>query len=229
MAADMTQSTHNAHLRAGTELNVSAPRPLLSQRAEVHLGPRHREILDELESLFLDEGFASFTVGELAAGVGCSRRTLYELAPSKDELVLIVLDRFLHRVGRSALASMDPDTSFAEQIRSYFLGGVELQRQTAVFAEDIADQPSAKRLLDRHFRYVMAVIEHLVRQGIDQGEFRTVSPAVVAAVLAGSGLYLSQPDVRGDLGLSRADATNEVLDLVLRSLTDPRDEDQLSS
>ena len=80
------------------------PRPLLSQRAEERLGPRHRQVLDQLEQLFLEEGFAGISVRELAANVGCSRRTLYELAPSKDELVLVVLDRFLHRVGRTARA-----------------------------------------------------------------------------------------------------------------------------
>ena len=39
--------------------------------------------------------YFGLTVAQLAASVGCSRRTLYELAPSKDSLVLIVLDRFL--------------------------------------------------------------------------------------------------------------------------------------
>ena len=95
------------------------PRPLLSQRAEAQLGARHREVLDELESLFLREGFSGVSVRELAAHVGCSRRTLYEVAPSKDELVLIVLDRFLHRVGRDALDAIDTTESYAEQITAY--------------------------------------------------------------------------------------------------------------
>lgn len=199
-------------------LDVRLPRPLLSRRAEERLGPRHREVLDQLEALFLRQGFAAFTVRELAAGVGCSRRTLYELAPSKDELVLLVLDRFLHRVGRSALAAIDPDAPAADQIRAYFRGGIELQRQTTVFAEDLADEPAARRLLDRHFRYVMAVVEQLVRRGVERGELRPVNPAVVAALLAGSGLYLNQPEVAADLGVPQSDVTDEVLDLVLRSL-----------
>ena len=49
------------------------PRPLLSQRAEERLGPRHRQVLDQLEQLFLEEGFAGISVRELAANVGCSR------------------------------------------------------------------------------------------------------------------------------------------------------------
>jgi len=142
------------------------PKPLLPRRTEERLGTRHREILDQLEMVFLSEGFSSITVTQLAASVGCSRRTLYELAPSKDALVLIVLDRFLHRVGRSALNNVDPNKSIAEQVRSYINGALELQRLTAAFADDLADDPAARRLLDRHFRYVMSVSESLIERGI---------------------------------------------------------------
>lgn len=194
------------------------PRPLLSQRAEAQLGPRHREVLDELESLFLREGFSGLSVRELAAHVGCSRRTLYEVAPSKDELVLIVLDRFLHRVGRDALEAIDTSRSFADQITAYFLGGVELQRLTAVFGEDLADDAAARRLFDRHYGYVMAVTEQLVTDGVAAGEFRPVEPAVVAGVLAGTGMFFHQPDVQSDSGLDLQHAIDGALELVVRSI-----------
>jgi AcrR family transcriptional regulator len=194
------------------------PRPLLSQRAEAQLGPRHREVLDELESLFLREGFSGFSVRELAAHVGCSRRTLYEVAPSKDELVLIVLDRFLHRVGRDAIDAIDTSRTFAEQITAYFLGGVELQRLTHVFGEDLADDAAARRLFDRHYGYVMAVTEQLVTDGVAAGEFRPVEPAVVAGVLAGTGMFFHQPDVQSDSGLDLQHAIDGALELVVRSI-----------
>jgi AcrR family transcriptional regulator len=191
---------------------------LLSQRAEERLGPRHREVLDGLETLFLQEGFSGFSVRELAAHVGCSRRTLYELAPSKDELVLIVFDRFLHRVGRAALDSIDETTSFAVQIRSYFLGGMELQRISQVFGEDLADDPAARRLFDRHYAYVMAVVEELIARGVEAGEFRPVTPRVVAGLLAGGAQLFNQPDVLAESGIELAAATDELLDLVIRAV-----------
>lgn len=194
------------------------PRPLLSQRAEAELGPRHREVLDELESLFLRDGFSGLSVRELAAHVGCSRRTLYEVAPSKDELVLIVLDRFLHRVGRDALEAIDTTRSYADQITAYFLGGVELQRLTHVFGEDLADDAAARRLFDRHYGFVMAVTEQLVTDGVAAGEFRPVEPAVVAGVLAGTGMFFHQPDVQSDSGLDLQHAIDGALELVVRSI-----------
>ena len=175
-------------------------------------------MLDELESLFLRDGFSGYSVRELAAHVGCSRRTLYELAPSKDELVLIVFDRFLHRVGRAALESIEPGTPFSDQIRSYFRGGLELQRISQVFGEDLADDPAARRLFDRHYGYVMAVVEELVERGIAAGEFREVTPRIVAGMLAGGAQLFNQPDVLADSGIELTAATDELLDLVIRAL-----------
>lgn len=200
------------------QLQAGSPRPLLSQTSERRLGPRHREVLDQLERLFLSQGFAAFTVRELAAGVGCSRRTLYELAPSKDELVLVVLDRFLHRIGRAALAEIDPTDEIIDQIRRYVAGGFELQRLATVFAEDLADDPAARRLLDRHFRYVMTVVERLVIEGIERRELRDVTPSVVAGAIAGSSLYMTQPEVTADIGLDKSRASEEMLDYLLASL-----------
>ncbi len=96
-----------------------APRPLLSRTDEARLGARHREVLDGLENLFMENGFVSFTIADLAKEIGCSRRTLYELAPSKDQLVLIVLDRRLHRMGRAALGSIVPTAPLLDQVRQY--------------------------------------------------------------------------------------------------------------
>src|SRR5690349_2511610 len=70
------------------------------------LTDRGRELLDKIEQLIMDEGFASLTVGDLAAKLQCSRSTLYGLAPTKDELVLVVVDRRLRRIGQMKQARL---------------------------------------------------------------------------------------------------------------------------
>lgn len=197
---------------------VRPPRPLLSARSEARLGARHRVVLDRLEELFLSEGYASSTVRDLASYLRCSLRTLYEIAPSKHELVLVVLDRFLHRVGRTALAAIDPDAPVAERIREYFRGAIELQRWTLAFAKDSADEPAVLRLLDGHFRYVTAVVEQLVDEGIARGEMRPVDPRVAAAVLAGSGEFLIRTEIGSHIDRPLADIVGEVIDVVLHGL-----------
>jgi AcrR family transcriptional regulator len=59
---------------------------------------RREELLDQVQSLILVEGFAQLRVGALAAHLSCSRSTLYKLAPSKDELIALVF-RAIRRQG----------------------------------------------------------------------------------------------------------------------------------
>lgn len=210
-AAPADPGTRLEALRAG------APRPLLSRSAEARLGSRHREVLDNLESMFLERGFSAFTIGDLAAGVGCSRRTLYELAPSKDHLVLLVLDRYLHRTGRSALASIIADSPVIDQIRQYMKGGADFALK-AVLYDDLADEPAARRLLDRHFRFSIEVTARLVERGVQLGQLRLVNPWVVAATIAGSSIYMVQPETIEDIGLPRAEIIDQMLDVVLPGL-----------
>lgn len=194
------------------------PRPLLSARAEALLSERHRAVLDRLEDLFLEAGFASFTMRDLAAELRCSMRTLYEIAPSKQELVLLVLDRFFHRVGRKALASIDPEASVAERIRSYFRSGVELQRWTIALAEDSAGEADILHLSDRHFTYVNAILEQLIAEGVARGEMKPGDPKVAAAALGAAGVYLTRPDVTARIGRMSQEVVDEALDIFLLGL-----------
>ena len=167
-------------------------------------------------------GFSAFTIADLAREVGCSRRTLYEIAPSKDQLVLVVLDRRLHRMGRTALGSIVPTAPLLDQVRQYILGGLEYQ-MFAPLLDDLADDAPARRLVDRHYRFVMTVVERLVALGIEQGEFTDVDPAIVGAVVTGSSLYMMQPDVVADVGLGLGDMIEGMLELVLGGLPNGRD------
>ncbi len=168
----------------------------------------------------MERGFADMTIGEIAGGAGCSRRTLYEIAPSKEQLVLVVLDRFLNKKGRSALQAINHDDPVIDQLRSYLTGGLEFQLK-ATLSEDLADDAPARRLVDRHYRFAMTVVERLVRIGIDQGEFRQVNAAVVAATVAGASLYLGQPEIFSDIGLPATELVDQMLDVVLPSLPLP--------
>lgn len=206
----------------GRLLTVGAPRPLLSQTAERRLGERHREVLDQIEALFVEQGFADITIAQIAGGVGCSRRTIYEIAPSKEQLVLTVIDRSMHRLGRAALAAVDPDAPLIDQLRQYIEGGIDLHRRAGLF-EDLADHAPARRLVDRHFRFVMTVVERLVTLGVERGEFRPVTPAVMAAVVAGSSIYLTQPEIVDDVGMEFPRLVSEMLDITLAAL--PREEE----
>lgn len=201
-------------------LLAGAPRPLLSRTAEQRLGRRHREVLDGLEEMVLAEGISEFTIGELAARMGCSRRTLYELAPSKEQLQLLVLDRLFQRIGREALGAVDPASPIVEQLRQYVTSGIDYAFRASAY-DDMADVPAARRLLDRHFRFAATIMERLLALAIERGEIRPVNAAVVAAMISTTAQHLSQGEVVEDLGISVGDALRDMLDALVGGLAWP--------
>jgi len=126
-----------------TFAGVPAPRPLLPPEAERRLTPRQREILDELEAINLEEGFGDLTMAEIAKRVNCSLRTLYGLAPRKDELVLMIVDRRLHRIGRAAMAAIEPEMDPLQALRAYLHAATTaLGPTTESLARELPAQPA---------------------------------------------------------------------------------------
>ena len=197
---------------------VPRPRPVLSRARERELTERQRELLDSLGRIF-EDGFAHLTMAELASRLNCSLRTLYALAPSRDELVLIVVDRNLWRVGRTARDAVRPDMSPLDALRAYLEAAtVAVSKITEGFARDLASVPAAQRLNDGHDRYILDVTRALLEMAVERGEVAVVDTAAVAFVLAGLGRRFSQPDVIPALRSSPKDAADEVVDLLLRGL-----------
>ena len=197
---------------------VPAPRPVLDRDAERRLTDRQRDILDRLGTTF-DGGFAHLTMLDLASRLGCSLRTLYALAPSRDELVLVVVDRNLWRVGRSARDAIGRDMAPLDAVRAYLAAvTVAVNGATAAFARDLAAVPAASRLSDGHNDYVFAVTRALLDLAVERRDIAAVDTSAVARVMAGLGREFSRPEVIPDLRSTPKDAADAVVDVILHGL-----------
>jgi AcrR family transcriptional regulator len=199
---------------------VRAPRPLLGAEAEARLTPRQREVLGELEALVVSGGLAELTMAQIAARVNCSLRTLYGIAPSKDELFLTVVDRRLRRIGRRAIAALEPGLSALEALRAYLRTANEaVQPTTVAFAREFAGLPGARPLVDAHERYVVAVTRSLLERAVEEGEIGPVDCAALAHVLGGLGREFARPEVAGGAVATTPKATADaVTDIILLGL-----------
>ena len=198
---------------------VPAPTPLLSRDAEEALSPRQREILDELGRIMAD-GWADLTMADLAAELNCSLRTLYELAPTRDDLVLTVVDRNLWRVGHTATSSVTTGAaSPLDAVRAYLRAAtVAVAGLSPAFARDLAAMPAARRLEDAHSDYLVAVTRALLDLAVERSEIEPVDTPAVARTMAGLGRDLSRPEVMATLQSSPKDAADAIVDLLLAGL-----------
>ena len=198
---------------------VRAPRPLLPPAVEARLTSRQQEVLDELEALLVEKELAELTMAQLAARLNCSLRTLYGISPSKDELVLTVADRRLHRIGRAAIESLDASLPPLEAVRVYLRAANEaVQPAGGRFALGLEGVPGWSELADSHEVYLVAVVQDLLDRAVAEGSIEAVDTAAVAHVLGGLGQSFASPLLRDAISRSPKQTADAVSDLLLRGL-----------
>jgi len=198
---------------------VRAPKPLLSREAEQQLSERQLEVLDRLEAELVGAGLGDLPMAEIAGRVGCSLRTLYGIAPSKDELLLTVVDRRLRRIGRRAIGGLDPDASPLALLRAYLRAANEaVAPESLVLSKDLAHVAGASRLISAHEAYLVAVAQSLLDRAVAHGEIAGVDTAAVAHVLGGLGREFARPDVAETVHGSPKETADAITELILRGL-----------
>ena len=183
---------------------------------------RPAQLLQQLEALFLAEGFSAFTVSELAARLRCSKRALYELAPSKEELFLLVLKRCLDDIWQRGIDAERSVTDLRLRIRWYVESAlVPLRQWSPAFLADIAAVDQARHLLDRHLVDRMARLEDMVRAGTRSGLFRKVHPQLVAEMIHVTAARCCQPDFLAASRLSLEGAIEQMCSVLWDGLLRP--------
>ena len=198
---------------------VRAPKPLLTPEDERQLSARQLEVLDELEQMLLSDGIADFTMAEIAALVGCSLRTLYGIAPSKDELLLTIVDRRLHRIGRAAIEALNASMQPLDALRTYLQTANEaVQPETVAMSADLAQVNGAQRLVSTHEAYLIAVTQNLLDRAVAEGQIVPVDTASVAHVLGRLGGEFARPDVAEIAQASPKETADAISELILQGL-----------
>jgi AcrR family transcriptional regulator len=176
------------------------------------LSARQEEVLDVVEAVFLREGIRGVRIGELAAEASCSRSTLYELAPSKEGLLLLVLDRMMRRIMRRGAQAIEEATDPVDRVRAMMTSGaLDLAALGPRFLEAIRRHPPARLLFDRRMADGRDTLERLIEEAISAGQLRPVNVPVVAEALIAVVLRFTDPEfVRS----RRASSTRDLAELV---------------
>jgi len=191
---------------------------------------RSEALLRQLEAIFLVEGYRRSTMADLATRLRCSKRALYQLADSKEELFLMVVQRVLDEIWRLGLESEKKTQVLQNRIQDYVAAAVvPCKRWSPMFLADVEGMPEAHALLEQHLVDRMARLEKMVREGIRGGVFRRVSPKLVAELIHVSASRFCSPSFLEQSKLDLASAVEEMCDLVWNGLLYPEDSPPKSS
>src|SRR5580693_6464084 len=186
---------------------------------------RREELLDQLVSLFLAEGFRHFTLDDLSARLHCSKSTLYTLGQTKDQVTVNVVRRFF-RTATGRVESAIADPRFAtpgERIAGYLHAiGDALRPASAAFMADLAAHAFAREIYEQNTAIAARRVGELIAAGVSSGEFRPVHAAFVADTAAAAMARIQSGAVLAATGLGDADAYDELAALVLDGIRWPR-------
>jgi AcrR family transcriptional regulator len=186
--------------------------------------PRQRAVLDELEALILTEGFSHLRMTALASRLKVSATTLYALAARKDDLVMLVLDRWYQRTGREAMDEMASHGDPVARIEAWLLGAVRGSRRvTGAFLDDVAGHPAVRMLVEKYHRYYAAVLEQLLEEAQAAGALQGPSPRFTAQVVDAALTRFQDAHVLRSLGADESQAAEALRQLVMDGLR-PRSE-----
>jgi len=180
---------------------------------------RRAELEDGVLALVLDEGFSHLTLDDFAARLRCSKRTLYTLARSREQLVRAAVVRFF----REATARVEGAVVDEDPIRSYLEAvAAELAVARPAFFDDVASFAPAAEVYERNTRAAADRIGVLIEQGVADGTFRSVDAGFVADLVAAQMVRIQQREVAAATGLSDSQAYAELASLVTAGLVRQR-------
>jgi AcrR family transcriptional regulator len=162
--------------------------------ADRRYSARQEEVLDVAETVFLRDGLHDFRIGALAAEASCSRSTLYELAPSKEELLLLVLDRMLRRIMRHGAESIERADDPAGRVEAMLTSGaLDFAALGPQFLDAVRGDAPARDLFERRIAESQEILEGLIAGAVAAGQFRDVDPAIAADAIMAIVLHFSDP------------------------------------
>jgi AcrR family transcriptional regulator len=184
------------------------------------LTPRQAELLDQLEALFLAEGFAGFTLDDLTVRLRCSKGTLYTLAESKEQLALRVVRHFFRkatlRVEEQTVSEDDP----GRRVTAYLAAVARaLAPAGPAFRRDLDRFGPGREVYEHNTAAAADRVRELIADGVALGRFREVHPGLVADTVTTLMLRIGRGDTARATGLDDATAYRELAALLLHGIT----------
>jgi AcrR family transcriptional regulator len=187
---------------------------------ETAMTRRQAELLDQLETLFLSDGFARFTLEDLAVRLRCSKSTLYALAGSKEQLALRVIRHFFRKATVAVEARTFTVQDPALRVTAYLTAvAAALAPAGAAFHRDLEAFPPGREVYERNTALAADRVRELIAEGVAQGRFREVHPTLVADTVTTLMFRIARGDTARATGLDDAAAYRELAALLLHGIT----------
>jgi AcrR family transcriptional regulator len=179
---------------------------------------RHYEIIDALERL-LEQGVPELTMSEIAKKLKISLRTLYEIAPSRDKLILMTMDNILKKLGKFAMDSVEDIDSPINKLEEYlFIVNQAVGPKFDRFLIDMEKINGSKTTADYHENFIKNYIKKLLEEAIERKEIKSIDVKAFSILLGGIGREFFKEKNKNSINLTPEESANSITSIILNGI-----------
>ena len=179
---------------------------------------RHHEIIDALERL-LEQGVPELTMSEIAKKLKISLRTLYEIAPSRDKLILMTMDNILKKLGKFAMDSVEDIDSPINKLEEYlFIVNQAVGPKFDRFLIDMEKINGSKTTADYHENFIKNYIKKLLEEAIEKKEVKSIDVKAFSILLGGIGREFFKEKNKNSINLTPEESANSITSIILNGI-----------
>jgi AcrR family transcriptional regulator len=159
-------------------------------------------IIEAADSLFRRLGFAKTAVADIAAELGMSPANVYRFFSSKNAIVEAICQRYLGEIEAQAWAVVHAKASAAARIERLFLEILAYHSKNFISEKRVHDIvlvaiEHSWTAISAHKDLIRTIIERMVRDGVESGEFEAVDPRETAELILTSMVCFTHPVLIG--------------------------------
>ena len=179
---------------------------------------KHLEVIQNFENL-LEDGIANQTMSDIASSLKVSLRTLYEIAPSKEQLVISTIDRILTNIAKQALTSMKDMKLSVDKLRTFTkIGNEAAGPRIQKYADDLNRIKGADEMIKAHESAYIDHIKRLLDEAVKNKEIQAIDTRAVAIMLGTVARVFSKKNHQKMLAASAEESANMISGLIIDGL-----------
>jgi AcrR family transcriptional regulator len=187
-------------------------------------------IIETADSLFRRLGFAKTAVADIAAELRMSPANIYRFFSSKNAIVEAICQRYLAEMEAQAFAVARTKAAAAARIERLFLEILAYHSKNFLTEKRVHDLVLAAiehswAAISAHRDVIATIIEQIVREGVESGEFEVVDAREAAGLILRSMVCFTHPVLIGQCmeeGQDLEAAARASVRFLLRALTPRR-------
>ena len=199
-------------------MHVTEKIKVISGKSVKPITDKHKQVIDKLE-LMLEKGIPDLTMSELAAKLKVSLRTLYEIAPSKDHLIRMTVNRILMKLGKEALDKIAEINSPLEKLKKYLQHvNQAVGPRFKVYLQNLGNNIQSKEMIDYHEDYIISYTKESLDDAMAQKEIKTIDAQAFALLLGGIGRDFAKDVNVEKLSDSPEKSANSITEIILNGI-----------